>query len=109
MKSSPARAPVTLMSAEARAWWRRLQQEYGISDEGGRLLLQTAMEAYQRMRDAQEAVSAEGMTVKDRFGAIKVHPLLNVERDCRAQMLAALKALRLDVEPVKAPGRPGGS
>jgi hypothetical protein len=35
--------------------------------------------------------------------------LLPVERDSRAQWLAALKALNLDLEPLHdKPGRPGG-
>ena len=46
----------------------------------------------------------------DRFGQVKSHPLLSVERDSRAQYLAALKALNLDLEPLRdKPGRPGGS
>ena len=39
----------------------------------------------------------------------RAHPLLAVERDSRAQMLAAMKALNLDLEPPRdGPGRPGG-
>lgn len=61
------------------------------------------------MRHAQEAIRAEGMTVLDRFGQRKAHPLLPAERDARAQMLAALRALNLDVEPLQdRPGRPAG-
>jgi hypothetical protein len=49
------------------------------------------------------------MTTVDRFGQMKSHPLLPVERDSRAQYLAALKQLCLDVAPLHAgPGRPGG-
>ncbi len=48
------------------------------------------------------------MTI-DRFVQRKPHPLLAAERDARAQMLAALKALNLDLEPLKDRGRPPGS
>jgi glutathione S-transferase len=45
----------------------------------------------------------------DRFGQPKPHPLLATERDARAQFLAALKALNLDLEPLRdRVGRPGG-
>jgi hypothetical protein len=61
------------------------------------------------MRLAQEAIERDGMTVLDRFGQRKAHPLLPAERDARAQMLAALRALNLDVEPLhERPGRPAG-
>ncbi len=84
--------------------------EYAISDPGGRLLLATGLEAFDRMREAQKAIKADGATVQDRFGQPKAHPLLTVERDSRAQMLMCLKALNLDLEPLRdGPGRPGGS
>jgi hypothetical protein len=45
----------------------------------------------------------------DRFGAPKPHPLLPIERDSRAAFLAGMKALQLDLEPLRDhPGRPGG-
>lgn len=101
------RAPKNL-SAEAKAWWRKLQNEYEITDQAGCLLLQTALEAFDRMRECQQTISNDGQTVKDRFEQDKAHPLLSVERDARSQMLSALKALNLDIEPLRdAPGRPG--
>jgi len=97
------------LSAEARRWWRRLKEEYGIQDAGGLLLLLTAMESFDRMRSAQAAIAEEGASRPDRFAQLRAHPLLSVERDARAAMLAALKALGLDVSPVKNIGRPPGS
>jgi P27 family predicted phage terminase small subunit len=100
--------PPSGLSAEARAWWRRLAAEHDIADAPGRLLLQTALEAFDRMRGAQRAIKKDGATVLDRFGQRKAHPLLSTERDARAQMLASLKALNLDLEPLnRGPGRPG--
>lgn len=95
------------LSTPAKDWWRRIMQEFEIEDEAGRLLLQTALEAFDRMRDAQAAVERDGAAVKDRFDQVKPHPLLTTERDARSQMLAALKQLNLDVEPLRdRPGRP---
>jgi len=101
--------PPKTLSAEASRWWKKLTEDYEICDEAGFLLLQTALEAFDRMREAQAVITREGLTVKDRFDQAKAHPLTVVERDSRAQMLAALKALNLDLEPLRdAPGRPGG-
>ena len=55
-------------------------------------------EAYDRMKAAQAAIERDGDTVLDRFQQVKAHPSITVERDARAQMMAALKALRLDIE-----------
>lgn len=105
MKNSAARPPAGL-SAEARAWWRRLVADYAIEDPAGLLLLQSALEARDRMAECQRAITRDGAAVRDRWGQIKPHPLLPAERDNRAAMLAALKALNLDLEPLKErPGR----
>jgi len=101
--------PKTL-TKEAASWWKKITAEYAITDEAGKLLLQTALEAFDRMRQAQAAIAADGPTIVDRFEQTKAHPLLTVERDSRSQMLAALKALHLDIEPLNPTrGRPPGS
>src|SRR4051794_759408 len=90
--------PPAKLPPEARGMWQQLQQEYGIVDEGGRVVLAAACEAFARMREAQALVDKEGLTVEDRFGQKKPHPAIIVERDMRTQILAALKQLNLDLE-----------
>ncbi len=111
MKNSlhtPCKAPKGL-SREAARWWRRLTTEYEIGDNAGRLILTMAMEAFDRMRQAQAVLATDLIVDKDRFDQVKAHPLAVVERDSRAQMMAALKALNLDSEPLRrGPGRPPG-
>ena len=98
------------LSGEARRWFIRVQDEHAIMDAAGLLLLGSAMEAFDRMRSAQASIKTDGETTLDRFHQLKPHPLLNVERDARAAMLASLKALQLDLEPLQnGVGRPGGS
>jgi len=95
------------LSKEALGLKDRIKTEYGIVDEGGLLLLQTAFEAFDMMRKAQRIINKDGLTFKDRFYQVKTHPLCNVVRDARAQFLQALKQLNLDIEPLKGIGRPG--
>jgi P27 family predicted phage terminase small subunit len=103
------RAPKNL-SKEAQRWWRKIVDEYGIDDSGGLAILQVLCEAFDRMRKAQQILEDEGMCVTDRFAQIKSHPMCSVERDARAQVLQGLKALNLDLEPLRdMPGRPAGS
>lgn len=96
------------LSREAKALWRRIQESYEIEDDAGLLILTTALEAHDRMKQAQAILDTDGLTVTDKFGQVKSHPLIPAERDARAAMLSALKALSLDLEPVKKPGRPAG-
>ncbi len=97
------------LSAEATKLKSSIIKEYDIDDSAGLRILQTACEAFDRMREAQKNIQRDGMTVMDRWGQIKAHPLCSVERDSRAQFLSALKQLNLDLEPLRdGPGRPGG-
>lgn len=97
------------LSPEARDWWQRITTEYQLDDDAGRLLLQTALEAFDRMRECQTAIEQDGMIVRGSTRQPRSHPLLTVERDARSQMLSALKSLNLDLEPLRdRPGRPAG-
>ena len=97
------------LSKEARNIFKDLCAEYGIDDVAGLRILRVALEAFDRAQAARATIDSEGMTVTDKFNQTKPHPLLPVERDSRAAFLAGLKALNLDLEPLKnRPGRPEG-
>jgi P27 family predicted phage terminase small subunit len=101
--------PPPNLSVEARRLWRRLHAGYNLTDEAGMILLATGLEAFDRMRGAQRLLNTEGVTVLDRFGQMRSHPAATIERDSRSAFMQALKALHLDLEPLKdGPGRPPG-
>jgi P27 family predicted phage terminase small subunit len=89
------------LSDEAKEIWDDLQDQYWIDDKAGQFLLQTCLEAFDRMRAAQKQIKHEGQTVLDRFDQVKVHPMCSVERDARNQVIAALKALELDISAMR--------
>jgi hypothetical protein len=60
-------------------------------------VLTTALEAFDRMREAQEAIRRDGAYTEGRFG-LKAHPGLAVERDSRTAFLRAQRELGLDLE-----------
>jgi len=100
---------VTTLSEKAKKLKRKLIDEYSIVDSGGLSILEAGLEAFDRATAAKTRIDEEGMTLPDRFGTLKPHPLLTTERDARAQWHMALKALNLDLEPLNAgPGRPAG-
>jgi len=65
----------------------------------------TAAEAQDRIREAQRAIRRHGALVQDRYGALKQNQACFLERDSRAGMLSALRALNLDLEPLRDRGR----
>jgi phage terminase small subunit len=102
-------APPAGLSADAANLWRALQREYGINDVGGLTLLQLACESFDAMRQAQALVAEHGACTLDRFGCLKGNPAATIVRDSRTAMLAAMRQLHLDIEPLRdGPGRPPG-
>ena len=86
-------APADL-SDESRSLWLAVTAGWAL-DRPGELILQSACEALDRMRDCQRTLRDEGLTTADRFGQTRAHPLLAVERDSRNAVLKALKQLGL--------------
>lgn len=93
------------LTREAKRIWRDLIEEYAINDVAGLKILRVALESFDRCQKARDVIDNDGMTVTDRYGQTKPHPLLASERDSRAAFLAGLKALNFDIEPLGRPGR----
>lgn len=107
-KANPTPTPPASVSDAAAAWWRSVREEYGIDDAAGLALLEQAALALTRAEQARAAIDRDGLTVTDRFGCVKHHPLLPHLRDAESSFRSSLRDLRLDVELPKAVGRPSG-
>ena len=92
------KTPPKHLSAEARKLWGELRNDYGIDDSAGLALLRAACEAHDRAQQARKMIDADGMVSTDRFGQRKPHPAVQIERDARTQLMAALRALKLAPE-----------
>jgi len=90
--------PPKWLSLSARTWWKKIVKECEGLHDSQLLILQSALEAYADMKEAQKIVKEDGMKVMDRFGQEKAHPLLTVIRDNRSAILQAYKTLGLDLE-----------
>lgn len=103
------RAPKHLR-AEGRKFWSGVAEAYSIDDPAGVALLTTAAECLDRIAAAREAIKKAGEIVTDRYGQVKVNPACLLEKDARNGFLAAVRALNLDIEPLRdGPGRPSGA
>lgn len=109
-KAAPAiarPAPPKHLGEDGRQLWLGVQFEYEISDPAGLELLRQAGEAADRIASVRRQIDQAGelLIVK---GVPRIHPLCQVERDQRAALVRCLRALNLDIEPLKARGRPPG-
>jgi phage terminase small subunit len=102
----PLPKPPGHLKAGGRRLWTDIVTQYRIADGAGLALVTTAAEALDRIREAQAAIRKHGALVADRYGGVKQNPACFLERDARAGMLSALRALNLDLEPLRDRGRP---
>lgn len=98
------RAPEGL-SKDAGAFWRHTVAEFDFEPHHERLLT-LACEAWDRGRDAGEAVARDGAFYVDRHGATRPHPGLAVQRDATMTFARLLRELDLDGEPGPDPRPP---
>ena len=89
--------PPRHLSPAARRLYAEITAGYAL--EAHHLALLTkALEALDRADAARVEIGAGPLTVMSRLGELKVHPLLAVERDNRAQFGSLMKLLGLDIE-----------
>ena len=71
-------------------------------------MLCVAAECLDRLRQAQAEIESKGAIVTDRYGGLKPHPAIAIEKDARNGLMTASKNLNLDLEPLRdRPGTPG--
>jgi P27 family predicted phage terminase small subunit len=90
---APAHLPPT-----AKRLWTRLVSDFGIDDAGGLELVLTACLAHARAQDAREAIAKDGAVTRDRFGQLRAHPAVAIERDSLSLLVRALRALNLELD-----------
>src|SRR5262245_32423745 len=88
--------------------WRSVTAEYDLNDAGGTELLAQACTALDRAEALAECVKRDGVLIDGKNGP-KAHPAIKEELAARAFVCRTLQRLGINVEPVKSPGRPGGS
>jgi P27 family predicted phage terminase small subunit len=103
VRKRPAPPPAHL-SDESKGIWRSVLAEYELDEKRHQAMLLVALEAFDRMREAQEAIRRDGAYIDGRFGK-KAHPALAIERDSRTAFLRAQRELGLDLsaDPPRSP------
>ena len=98
------RAPKHLCP-KTRRWWSSVVNEWQLEDHHKKLLT-LAAESWDRIAEAQEQITIDGVYIKDRFGQLKPHPALAVERQEKICFARLLRELDLDVDPPPESRRP---
>ena len=81
--------------------FNRMKIAYGIDDEGGLFLLESARESWIKLKQAEAVLNEYGVVIKDKFGQLKSNPAASVLRDNKAQMLQAFKLLNLEIKTLE--------
>lgn len=89
--------PPANLSTETRRLWVRLRGEHVLDDGASLALLAQFCEATDRLRQIQDAIAVEGLTVVGSQGQKRAHPLLAAESTARRDLLACARSLRLDL------------
>jgi len=96
-----APGPPAHLGAAGTRLWAEVVRQYRIGDGAGLALVTTAAECLDRLREAQEAVREHGVLIRDHYGGLKANPAIAVERGARDGMIAALRSLNLNLEPLR--------
>jgi hypothetical protein len=87
--------------------WREVTKMYAFDDPASLETLRQACFAIQRAEQCAAAVNEHGEMIRTKAG-LRANPLLRDELGFRALAARLLSKLGLDLEPIKAHGRPGG-
>jgi hypothetical protein len=86
--------------------WQRVQSEFDVQDIGGLTLLEQAARALDRAERCRRVIDEQGEAMKCKGGVFKEHPLLRAELQNRALVARLITKLGIDLEPIRAIGRP---
>jgi phage terminase small subunit len=85
----------THLSPPSKRWVKQIIGDFDLESFHFRLLVKGA-EAWDRSEQAREQIATDGITVPDRYGVLKAHPAVAIERDSRLAFARLLRELALD-------------
>jgi P27 family predicted phage terminase small subunit len=97
--------PPKHLSPSSKKWFREVVTTWALEEHHRRLLV-GACEALDRAAEARKAIETDGPYFKNRFGEVRKHPAIGVERDSMAVFARFLRELALDIDAPPAAPRP---
>src|SRR5438270_2582360 len=99
-------APPSHLQPATAEWWSEIAAAYELESHQYRLLT-LAAEAWDRAQEARERISVDGAYLEDRFGQLRAHPAVAVERDARLAFARLVRELALGGDDSSIPEIPG--
>lgn len=93
------------LGRDTRRWWLSVSRSWDL-DEHHVKVLTLAAEAWDRCQEARERIAQDGAYLPDRFGQLRVHPAVAVEKDSMTTFARLLRELDLDTDGPAEEGRP---
>jgi hypothetical protein len=112
-RTKPAGNPATTSGNHLGAAGRQLRdaimEAYVVDDPASEALLLAVCRERDRAEEADELVREHGISYRDSAGRLHVNPFVRAGREARLAMTRAIRAMGLDLEPVRdRTGRPYG-
>ena len=89
--------PPKILGEPGRRLWRQVLADYELA-ASELAVLECACTAYDRHAQASAILNDEGMSVLDRYGVAKLHPMCSVVRDSTTLLARCLRQLDVDLD-----------
>jgi len=86
-----------VLTGERLKLWNDVRSKFAL-EATSENILRNACESLERAAQAAEQVTKEGATFRDRFGAIRAHPAVGIEKDFRGLAARQLEKLAARME-----------
>jgi hypothetical protein len=107
LNATIAQKPSRPLGKHGMALWRSIVTTYDISDSGGVEMLTQACQALDRAEELAAAIKKDGVVTKSPgTGMLREHPSVKAELANRSFVVRTMERLGLNVESLKAVGRP---
>jgi hypothetical protein len=97
LPANPDGPPPVVLTGERMKMWRDVNARWHM-EPASENLLRNACESLERAAQLAEQVTRDGATFKDRFGAVRVNPAAQLERDFRGLAARQLQQLAARME-----------
>ncbi len=97
-KKTPTRRAPKHLADRGKAFWLDVAGVYALEDSDVPLLTACG-EMLDRAQAAKEQIAKEGQTMVDRFGQVKAHPAIEIERASLLAFIRIRRELGLDAAP----------
>ena len=90
--------PPAHLTEQGQSLWRRLHSTYQFDLPASQLLLTSLCDSWDHEQRCREALKDLPLTVTDKHGGTRVHPLLVEARQAREQVTRLARTLRIHIE-----------